>query len=149
MATHNKCINNSWLCLIWTLQLLLWTTLPAISWAETSPNGDELEISNLVSAQVQSQIGHQFVKYFNDYWTPPEGLGNINIVIQERASPIWGSLIWVKVNDVIVYRQIFSSRAKDMKEVGKSTMAKVIYYILTTRLGNESDVIDDGPFDSL
>jgi hypothetical protein len=129
---------------------LLWSAPPARAEQGAIPGDEgEIEIGNLVTSQVQSQTGYQFVKYFNDYWTAPEGLGSVNIVIQERASPIWGSMIWVKVNDAIIYRQIFSSRAKDMKETGRSAVEMVMSYILTTRLGSESNVIEDGPLDEL
>jgi hypothetical protein len=130
--------------------LILWPASPARAEQGAINGGEsELEIGNLVTSQVQSQTGYLFVKYFNDYWTAPEGLGSVNIVIQERASPIWGSMIWIKVNDAIIYRQMFSSRAKDMQETGKSAVEMVMSYLLTTRLGNESNVIDDGPLDEL
>lgn len=122
---------------------------PALAGQGLGGDEGEIEIGHLVSSQVQTQVGYMFVKYFNDYWTAPEGLGNANVVIQERASPIWGSLIWVKVNDVIVYRQMFSTRAKDLKDVAKSAVERVMEYILTSRLSNESNVIDDGPINEL
>jgi hypothetical protein len=125
----------------------------AVSWAPADQglgnDEGEIEIGHLVTSQVQTQAGYMFARYFNDYWTSPEGLGSINVVIQERASPIWGSLIWVKVNDAIVFRQIFSSRAKDMKDVAKGAVELVMHYILTSRLGNESNFIDDGPMNEL
>jgi hypothetical protein len=110
-------------------------------------NDEDLEIENLITSQVQSPIGHQFVKYFNEQWISPVGLPNMNIIVSERASPIWGSLLWIKVNENVVYRQVFSSRARDLKEAAKNAVHAVLSYMFTTRLNNDDDTIDEQPLE--
>jgi len=79
----------------------------------------------LVIDQTETRIGHEFYWNFVNVWEAPAGIKDYNIFITERASPVWGSWIWIEVGDFvskeIVYQEILKSRSrsKEIEEAAK------------------------------
>lgn len=63
------------------------------------------EITGLIIEQTMTRIGYDFYEYFFLLWEEPRivGIGDYNIYINERASPLWGCWVWITVNDAVVW----------------------------------------------
>jgi len=77
---------------------------------------EEVEIDGLIIDQTQTRIGREFYQQFVTFWEAPEGIADYNIFIVEKATPQWGSVVWIKVNDVMVYRNVLRPRTEGIKE---------------------------------
>lgn len=97
--------------------LLLGLALAAQTWAKALDEGG-VEFDGLVINQMQTKIGQDFYDHFMQVWEPPPRVGAYEVTLGETVSPQWGNLIWVKVNDVVVFQQLVSSRSADLAELG-------------------------------
>lgn len=122
-----------------TLMLFLGLTFPA---------SGELELGNLIINRTQTRFGQDFHRYFVTMWEAPGGLKDYKILIRERASARWGSMIMIYVNDIPVYRAFLGFRTREMKEIVKKGVELTqmsLYRLSVDKQGAEDeDLAGDG-----
>ena len=84
----------------------------------------EVEVDGLIVDQTQTRIGQEFYWNFVNVWEAPIGIkDHYNIFIIERASPAWGSWIWIEVGGFvskeIVYREMLKPRVEEIEKTAK------------------------------
>ena len=92
---------------------------------------DDIEISGLLINQTKTRIGHEFYQYFTNVWQKPSGIDGYNIVISEKISAQYGSVIWITVNDISVYKKLLNRRVSDIDEIAKKSANLVGKYIIS------------------
>lgn len=116
--------------------------------AQEEVKREQIEIDGLIIDQTQTRSGHEFYQHFVTFWEAPEGSEGFNIFVGERVSPQWGSWIWIKVNDVMVYRNVLRRRTEEIKEVAKKVVEIVKGYLYQYSINGkqleDSDIARDG-----
>lgn len=116
---------------------------------KTAEGQKETEIQGLVIDQTQTLMGETFYQTFVTFWeAPPEAGEDYNIVIVERASASWGSLVWVVVDDKIVYQAQLRPRSGDIEESARDGVVVASQYLSTDYRGEsgaeDEDLKGDG-----
>lgn len=96
---------------------------------KTKDAQDIEEISGLIIEKTMTKIGYEFYEQFFSRWEAPEGISDYNIYINERASPIWGSLIYVNINDTLVLNMMLRPRSNDIEEAAVNSIGVVLNYL--------------------
>lgn len=75
------------------------------------------EIVGLIYEETMTRIGYEFYETFTLLWESPE-LDQIdyNILISEKASPLWGCWITLSINDQIIWQTILSPRSTEVED---------------------------------
>jgi curli production assembly/transport component CsgE len=88
------------------------------------------EITGLIVEETMTKIGYEFYEHFFLLWEPPPVKGkNYNILISERATPMWGSLVEVKVGETAVFGRMLRPRSEDIEESVKEAIAAAREYL--------------------
>lgn len=119
--------------IIAALVLCMALSLPALA---QDDNGNETDVDGLIINQMITKDGHDFFEYFSQYWEQPKGVGDVEIVLGENVSPQWGNLVWVRVNDQIVFQQIINSRSMDIEELAKAVAQGVAENLVIIAFNN-------------
>lgn len=82
------------------------------------------EITGLIFEETMTKVGYDFYEYFFIHWEPPEApwINEYNILIEEKASPIWGSWVQVYVNGIMVWSNILKPRASEAEDYAKEAV---------------------------
>ena len=80
------------------------------------------EITGLIIEETMTRIGYEFYENFFILWEAPEGIKDYNIFIDERASPLWGSWIQVKIDTTIVWSKILKPRSEEIEEAAEKAV---------------------------
>lgn len=89
------------------------------------------EISGLIIEETMTKIGYEFYEYFFLLWEPPqEKIGRYNILISEKASPMWGSSVTVNVDENIVWSVMLRPRSEEIEEAVKQAIEATKNYLL-------------------
>jgi curli production assembly/transport component CsgE len=76
-----------------------------------------LDINGLVFEETMTKIGYEFYEYFSLLWeTPKIKPIDYNILITEKASPIWGSWIKVVIDERVIWEMILSPRSSEVED---------------------------------
>ena len=86
--------------------------LALLPWAEAA----EDELMGFIVDDSISHIGHGFYRYFSERLRDTSAL-DFNLVIRERPSARWGSLVWVEYERQVLYRQFLSPNTAELKDV--------------------------------
>lgn len=124
---------NKIITIIAALVLCMALSLPALA---QDDNGNETDVDGLIINQMITKDGHDFFEYFSQYWEQPKGVGDVEIVLGENVSPQWGNLVWVRVNDQIVFQQIINSRSMDIEELAKAVAQGVAENLVIIAFNN-------------
>ncbi|WP_235978955.1 curli production assembly/transport protein CsgE [Zestomonas carbonaria] len=65
---------------------------------------DDDEIMGFIVDNSISHIGHEFYRYFTERLRDTSRL-DFNLVVRERPSARWGSLVWVEYEGRVLYRR--------------------------------------------
>ena len=88
------------------------------------------EITGLIIEETMTKIGYEFYEYFFFLWEPPEvELKHYNIVIIEKASPMWGSLVEVKIGDTTIWSRMLRPRSEEIEESAKQAIETTKEYL--------------------
>lgn len=89
------------------------------------------EITGLIIEQTMTKIGYEFYEYFSLLWEAPltTGIRDYNIIINERASPLWGSWIWIDVNGTTIWNQVLRPRSAEVEEAAKGAIETTKQYL--------------------
>ena len=90
------------------------------------------EITGLIVEQTMTKIGYEFYEYFFMYWETPRttGIQDYNIFINERASALWGSWVWIEVNDTTVWNNILQPRSVEVEEAAHEAVEVTKDYLV-------------------
>ncbi len=98
--------------------------------------GGDIELRGLVVDEARTQWGREFYHDFCLSWEASKGeeLEKIRfyyqILIEEFTSPQWGSLMQIKVNDVIVYQRFLTPRPEAIEDAATRAVLVVQKYVL-------------------
>lgn len=112
--------------LLGLIQLFLLTGV-----ASAQPVDNRIEIDGLILNQTKTRTGHNFYRQFAALWEAPGGADGFNIVVIEIATPQWGSIIQIKVNDTAVFLNLLKPSDTAVSELAKNAVERVREYITT------------------
>lgn len=81
----------------------------------------ELEVPGLIVTRAVTSVGQKFCRDFSERWTDDK----VNLVITERPSARWGSIMTIRYNQNIVFQTIVSPVVKDYDAVIDQAIEKV------------------------
>ena len=90
------------------------------------------EITGLIIEQTMTKIGYEFYEYFFLFWEAPQvaGIQDYNISINERASALWGSWVWIEVNGTTIWNSILRPRSEEVEEAAHEAIAATKEYLV-------------------
>lgn len=86
-------------------------------------------ITGLIFEKTMTNIGYEFYENFFSLWKAPTGITGYNIYINEKASPMWGSLVYIKVNNTLVWRGMIRPRSGNIEKAVKNSISVVKNYL--------------------
>ena len=97
--------------------------------AAAQPADSPIEIVGLILNLSKTRTGHEFYRQFSALWEPPSDAREFNIIIIENATPQWGSIIQLKVNEAVVFLNIVKPNDAAIKELAGKAVERVREYI--------------------
>lgn len=94
---------------------ILWLVLMYLLAANAVAKNQEDEIKGFVVDQTISRIGHEFYQHFTDRLRDTSPM-DFNLVVVERPSARWGSLIWVEFERRMLYRSFLQPNTSQLQE---------------------------------
>jgi curli production assembly/transport component CsgE len=92
--------------------------------ATAQPN---FEIEGLVDNQTVSRVGHLFYEELMNGWEVPKDAGTI--IVHERPDLFAGNVVWIQVDDDIVFEERVGFRPSGIEEKAQAARALVELYI--------------------
>jgi len=80
------------------------------------------EITGLIIEETMTKIGYEFYENFFILWEAPEGIKDYNIFINEKASPLWGSWVQIKVDTAMVWSKVLKPRSEEIEKAAKEAV---------------------------
>ncbi len=77
---------------------------------------DEDDIQGFIVDNSISHIGHEFYRYFTERLRDTSRL-DFNLVVRERPSARWGSLVWVEYEGRTLYRRFLAPNVAELQPV--------------------------------
>ncbi|WP_256214682.1 curli production assembly/transport protein CsgE [Pseudomonas sp. RL] len=110
--------------------LCLLLLLPA---SPVRPGNLDDELNGFIVDHTISHIGHQFYRYFTERLRDTSRL-DFNLVVRERPSARWGSLIWVEYEQRTVYRSFLAPNTAQLQTVAYAAADQVKETVIRRRL---------------
>ena len=89
-----------------------------------------LEITGLIIEETMTKIGYEFYEYFFLFWEAPEvEVKDYNILINERASPLWGSWVKVNIDETVVWSKVLRPRSEEIEDAVKQAIEATKQYL--------------------
>ncbi len=85
------------------------------------------EFTGLVIDQTISKFGHDFYDSFMTGWEPPNDA--FILTIKERPSVVLGSLIWIEIDDTVVYESLLTPKISANEEKAQEARNYALEYI--------------------
>ncbi|MBW2148140.1 MAG: hypothetical protein JRG73_16925 [Deltaproteobacteria bacterium] len=121
--------------------LIVWFSLPVLG-------KSDIEIDTLVLDQTRTRSGQEFYREFVSLWETPKGISGFNIRIKERPDARWGSMIFIYVDDRMVFRCIVGRRHEEIMEMVERSIRTVIMHLYRRSFEKgklkEEDLLGDG-----
>ena len=109
---------------------------------------DDLLSEGLVINHTITPIGHRFYKDFMAIWTAPKAIKDYTIVITERFNPQWGSIVWITIDNNMLFTRSLSARNVQMDELVSQATRRVKQYLfkreILKKLQRSNDLKGDG-----
>ena len=88
------------------------------------------EITGLIVEETMTKIGYEFYETFFLLWEAPQvQVKDYNILITEKATPTWGSLVEVKIGETAVFGRMLRPRSEDIEEAVKEAIGATRQYL--------------------
>lgn len=88
------------------------------------------EITGLIIDDTMSPFGVQFYEHFYLGWETPPGVNvEYNIYIEEQATPQFGSIISVRVNQLLIFQQMVRPRGEDIENAARQALEIASHYL--------------------
>lgn len=91
----------------------------------------QFEVNGLVVDQTLSRVGHLFYEELISGWEVPDDVGTITVY--ERPDIFAGNIIWVEINDTIVFQDRVGTRPSGIEEKAQAARAQLEWYIKQQR----------------
>jgi curli production assembly/transport component CsgE len=91
----------------------------------------KFEIGGLIVDQTLSRVGHLFYEELINGWDVPDNAGTITVY--ERPDVFAGNIIWVEVNDTVVFQDRVGTRPSGIEEKAQAARAQLQLYIRQQR----------------
>lgn len=106
-----------------------------------------IPLSGLVVDRTVTMIGKTFYQQFSQRRLDSVILSSTNLVINERPSARWGSIVWVAEGNSILYQATLTPRLSDVDQYAAAAVAQVEQLILRRKvmqaLDHNGDLADD------
>ncbi|KXS38246.1 MAG: curli production assembly/transport component CsgE [Halomonadaceae bacterium T82-2] len=118
---------------------------PATS--QTLKPSEPSPLNGLVVDRTITMVGKTFYQQFSQRRLDSVVLNNTNLVIHERPSARWGSLVWVAEGNRILYRATLPPRLSDIDQYAQAAVEQVEDLVLRRKvmqaLDRNGDLADD------
>ena len=111
------------------LCILLITLFSFFSCMSIASFANDFSLNGVILNQAKTRLGYDFYHFFSSSWESPETTEFYTIVLYEQASPKFGSLVDIKVNDQLVERIHLNRRSKTIEDVAKKATRRVSRYV--------------------
>jgi curli production assembly/transport component CsgE len=101
---------------------ILLLTLSLVAVAQSN-----IEINGLVVDQTISRVGHLFYEELINGWEVPDQTSTITV--RERPDIFAGNIVWIEINDNIVFQDRIGTRPTGIEEKAQSARALLELYI--------------------
>lgn len=91
------------------------------------------ELNGFIVDQTITHIGHQFYRHLCERLRDISRL-DFNLVVRERPSARWGSLVWVEYESGTVYRRFLSPNTAELQAVAHAAADEVKETVTRRRL---------------
>ncbi len=120
-----------------TLGLLLCCLLGPLQAEEqqSAQARSEAELSGLIIDNTISRFGHDFHRYLSFQLQDAEELEN-DLVVRERPSARWGSLVWVEYGPRTVYRRFLQPNMTEIEAIAEDAARVILEDISRSKLQN-------------
>ncbi|MBC8649920.1 curli production assembly protein CsgE [Pseudomonas sp. MTM4] len=95
----------------------------------------EAELSGLIIDNTISRFGHDFHRYLSFQLQDAEELEN-DLVVRERPSARWGSLVWVEYGPRTVYRRFLQPNMTEIEAIAEDAARVILEDISRSKLQN-------------
>jgi curli production assembly/transport component CsgE len=119
-----------------TLGLLLLLLLsPLQAQAQTEQAQSEAELSGLIIDNTITRFGHDFHRYLSFQLQDASDL-EADLVVRERPSARWGSLVWVEYGQRTVYRRFLQPNVAEIEAIADEAARLILDDISRSKLQN-------------
>ncbi|WP_374086399.1 CsgE family curli-type amyloid fiber assembly protein [Methylomicrobium lacus] len=108
-------------------RLILGALLSALCLGTATLRAQEFTIEGLVVDQTISRVGHLFYDALVAGWEVPENAGVITV--HERPDIFAGNIIWVEIDDTIVFQDRMGTRTTGIEEKAEAARHYLNAYI--------------------
>ncbi len=91
------------------------------------------ELKGFIIDQTITHIGHLFYRHFSERLRDTSAL-DFNLVVRERPSARWGSLVWVEYEGSTVYRRFLAPNTAELQAVANDAADEVKEAVTRRRL---------------
>jgi hypothetical protein len=132
------------------ITLLVLFSVSTIAFAKDSQKTyDELLSEGLLLNHTITPIGQRFYKDFVANWSAPKDLKDYTIVITERFNPQWGSIVWISVDDNVIFQRSLSARNVLMEDLIQQAVSTVERYLFQREILKKLQISNDLKGDGL
>ena len=103
--------------------------------AATGQAQTEAELSGLIIDTTISRFGHDFHRYLSARLQDASDL-DADLVVRERPSARWGSLVWVEYGQRTVYRRFLQPNAAEIEPIAAQAAQLIVEEISRSKLEN-------------
>lgn len=107
---------------------------------------DDDEMMGFIVDNCISHIGHDFYNAFSDRLRSTSRL-DFNLVVRERPSARWGSLIWVEYEQRVIYRRFLAPNTSQLEAIASEAAdlvrAEIVQRKLQIQLQDNTDLGKD------
>lgn len=93
-----------------------------------------VELDGLIINETISKIGHDFYKYYRDYWQPPKDVKYYTIYIGEKLMPGMGNLVYIKIDDQKVFENRITPKDYTIEKTAQYATNRIRAYLEQTLL---------------
>ncbi|MGV8843349.1 MAG: curli production assembly/transport protein CsgE [Pseudomonas sp.] len=101
----------------------------------TPLRAEQDDIQGFIVDSTISRIGHEFYRHFSDRLRDTSTL-DFNLVVRERPSVGWGSLVWVELGQHTLYRSFLQPNTAQLKDTAYQAADQVLEQIARQKLEN-------------
>jgi curli production assembly/transport component CsgE len=119
-----------------TLCLLLLSLLgPLQARAALGQAEGEAELSGLIIDNTITRFGHDFHRYLSFQLQDASALEG-DLVVRERPSARWGSLVWVEYGQRTVYRRFLQPNVAEIEDIATQAAQLILEEVNRSKLQN-------------
>ncbi|WP_442021526.1 curli production assembly/transport protein CsgE [Oceanisphaera sp. W20_SRM_FM3] len=98
-------------------------------------SANEDEMMGFVVDNSISRVGHEFYRYFTERLRDTSQM-DFNLVVRERPSARWGSLVWVEYEGRTLYRNFLAPNTAELQAVAHLAADQVREEVARQKLEN-------------